>query len=96
MTIRGPGRIVHYADGDTAPMTLVFVCRNWKKEGDKTEIEEVSNDRWVSLEEARKLDISSETAIILDSYENYLKTGKLQMVEIEESDARGEMRGGYR
>lgn len=96
MTISGPGRVIHYADGDTTPMTLIFLCRNWQQEGDKTDIEEISNERWTSLDEARQLDISSETTMILDAYEEYLKTGKVQMIEVATGDPRGEMRGDYK
>lgn len=96
MTISGPGRVIHYADGDTVPMTLIFLCRNWQQEGDKADIEEISNEQWASLDEARQLDISPETAMILDTYEEYLKTGKVQMVEIAAGDPRGEMWGNYK
>lgn len=84
-TISGPGRIYQYQDGTTQPFTLAFLCRHWKSESAPTDPEEISATAWVSIDEARARSADPRFIMLLDAYENYLKTGKVQMVVEENS-----------
>jgi 8-oxo-dGTP pyrophosphatase MutT (NUDIX family) len=80
-TISGAGRIYHYQDGDTQPFTNLYLIRKWSSEHAPSDDEEVVKTKWVSLDEARKLDLNARTAQILDAYEKYLETGEIQAIE---------------
>ncbi|MBR2543006.1 NUDIX hydrolase [Candidatus Saccharibacteria bacterium] len=82
-TLSGPGRIYHYTDGTTQPFTLCFLCRRWKEELLPTDVEEVDKTEWCDFEEARKRTTDKRMLLALDACEEYLKTGKVQMI-IEE------------
>ncbi len=80
-TMSGAGRVYHYADGDTQPFTLVFLCRSWLSENAPSDEEEISKTEWLTLEDAKAKKTNPHTARLLSAYEEYLKTGKVQMVE---------------
>lgn len=83
-TLSGGGRISQYKDGNTQPMTLVFLCRNWHGEKERSDAEEVAKDAWFSIDEVKKLNISANARFVLDAYEGYLRDGKVQMIEVDE------------
>jgi len=80
-TISGAGRIFHYADGDTQPFTLVFLLRKWQDESDNTDKDEISDMKWVDLDEAIKSPANESVRLILAAYREYLATGRVQMIE---------------
>jgi 8-oxo-dGTP pyrophosphatase MutT (NUDIX family) len=82
-TISGPGLIMHYPDGDTQPFTNIYLIKKWSDEHAPSDDDEVAETRWVSLDEAKELDIDDYTARVLAGYEKYLETGKVQAIEKE-------------
>lgn len=80
-TISGGGRIYHYQDGDTRPFTVIYLIKKWSEERMPGDDEEVAKTKWASLEEAKKMDINDHTQNIIEAYERYLDTGKLQEIE---------------
>jgi ADP-ribose pyrophosphatase YjhB (NUDIX family) len=80
-TISGPGRIYHYSDGDTRPFTIIYLIKKWQEEHAPSDDEEVIDTKWVTLDEARRLKINEHIERILDAYEKYLETGKIQAIE---------------
>lgn len=80
-TISGPGHIYTYADGETQPFTVIFLCKNWLDEGTPTDSEEVKETKWMSVEEARQHGTNPHVEKILTAYEKYLETAKIQMIE---------------
>jgi len=83
--ISGEERIFHYQDGDTQAFTLCFAVKNWQKEGEQTDKEEIPENGWFSLEEALKMETVSWCKTILLAYQEYVKTGKFQMIEEKRS-----------
>jgi ADP-ribose pyrophosphatase YjhB (NUDIX family) len=81
-TISGPGRIYHYQDGTTQAFTNVYLIKKWQKEIKPTDDEEISKTKWVSIAEAKKLeDLNDHTRRMIEAYEKYLETGKIQVIE---------------
>ena len=80
-TISGPNRIYHFKDGDSRPFTNVYLIRKWSEERDFTDKDEISETKWVSVEEAKQLKLNGSTRKIKNAYENYLKIGKVQVIE---------------
>jgi 8-oxo-dGTP pyrophosphatase MutT (NUDIX family) len=80
-TISGAGRIYEYQDGTTQPFTNIYLIKKWREESEPTDTEEVKKTKWVSLAEARKLDLNEHTRRIIAAYERYLATGKIQVIE---------------
>ncbi|MDR1196866.1 MAG: NUDIX hydrolase [Candidatus Nomurabacteria bacterium] len=80
-TISGPGRIYHYQDGTTQSFTNVYLVKKWQEEIRPTDDEEISKTKWMSLAEIKKLKTHNLTRLIIEAYEKYLETGKVQTVE---------------
>jgi ADP-ribose pyrophosphatase YjhB (NUDIX family) len=80
-TISGPGRIYHYQDGTTQAFTNIYIIRKWQKETDPTDDEEISETKWFSIAEAKKLDLNVHARRIIEAYERYLETGEIQVIE---------------
>lgn len=79
--ISGPERIFHYQDGDTQPFTFCFLIKEWEQEGEQTDIEEVPENGWFSLEKALEMSMTPWARNILLGYRKYLETGEFQMIE---------------
>lgn len=79
-TKSGPGRIYHYADGDTQPFTLIFACHSWEKEIPPTDTEESVKTGWFSVDELSQLKLDPRAKSTLDAYFTYLQTHKVQML----------------
>lgn len=75
------GHTVSYPGGDaTAPFTQYFFTEQWTDAGDILDVVEVSKRQWVSLEDAKKLDLTPYMLRILEAYEIYRQTGQYQML----------------
>ena len=77
----GPKRIYEYQDGTTQPFTLCFVVKTWQSEGVQTDTEEVPETRWVPIDEALTMQITSGCRQVLLAYREYIRTGEFQMVD---------------
>ena len=81
-TVSGSGRIYEYPDGTTQPFSNCYVIKKWLSEGELTDDEEIEQGKWISIEEAKKLSNLDTSALrIIKSYEKYLKTGRVQVIE---------------
>lgn len=79
--ISGPERVFHYQDGDTQAFTLCFFVKEWEREGQQTDTEEVPENGWFSLDEALKMPITPWARNVLLGYQKYLREGTFQMIE---------------
>lgn len=79
--VSGPGWVSVYQDGTTQPFSLCFLVRSWESEGVQTDTEEISDTKWVTVEEALSMGNTKWTREVLRAYQKYLETGKFQMVD---------------
>lgn len=79
--ISGPERIFHYQDGDSQPFTLCFVVKQWSREGEQTDKEEIPENGWYKIEDALQMPITPWCRNILLGYQRYAQTGTFQMIE---------------
>lgn len=79
--ISGPQRIFHYQDGDSQPFTLCFYVKQWVREGEQTDKEEIPQNGWYKIEDALRVPITPWCRNILLGYQRYLETGAFQMIE---------------
>lgn len=82
-TISGSKRIFSYADGETQPMTMIFLVKNWQEESQFEDDEEISQVGWFTVKEALGMEITPWLRKILLAYQQYQRTGEFQMIEIE-------------
>ncbi|MCL2174022.1 NUDIX domain-containing protein [Candidatus Saccharibacteria bacterium] len=82
-TISGSNLILHYDDGNTRPFGNAYIVRQWSKEHTPNDLEESAQTKWVSLDEARQMNTHYSTQLLINAYEKYLKTGKIQAIEEE-------------
>lgn len=83
--ISGKERVFHYQDGETQPFTLCFLVKKWQKEGVHTDTEEVPENGWFSVEEALAMKTTPWCRTILLGLQEYMNTGKFQMMEDKRS-----------
>jgi len=82
-TVSGPGYVFHYPNGDrTQTYTNCFILRNWQSESDISDKDEISQKKWFSLAEAKRLSLTLSSRNILPAYEKWLGTGQIQMIEV--------------
>jgi 8-oxo-dGTP pyrophosphatase MutT (NUDIX family) len=79
--ISGAGTVGQFSDGSTQAFTMVFLVREWENEKEAEDTEEISEVKWVSIDEALTMKIMSRLKLILLAYREYLKTGEFQMIE---------------
>jgi 8-oxo-dGTP pyrophosphatase MutT (NUDIX family) len=79
----GVREVTQYADGSTQPFTLVFLVRKWESESRQRDEDEISDTKWVAVDEALGMEISPRLRRILVAYKEYLETGEFQMIEEE-------------
>lgn len=77
-TVSGPGYRYRYPNGDrTSPFSVVFLCEKFSEQ-QLTDSEEVLEKAWLGLDEAKKLNLSTNASLILDAYSEFRKTGAFQ------------------
>lgn len=79
-TISGPSVISEYADGTVQSFALIFTCRKWRAESVPTDTEEIADAKWVDFKEATRVSSDPLTKPILDAFQKYLETGKIQYI----------------
>ena len=83
-TISGSGYIYQYKDGSVQPFTLAFATNKFTERVDAALDEsEISETKWVTLEEAEKLPKALSACHILPAYKNWLKTKEFQQITIK-------------
>lgn len=84
-TISGAGRIYQYPDGSTQAFSNCYVVKKWSFEDKLTDEEEIGQTKWFSINEVKELDnLDSSARLIIEAYEEFLKTSKVQMIEEKE------------
>ena len=79
-TVSGPNNKLHYPNGDdTRPFSLIFVCEKFT-ESEITDTEEISERRWVKLDDIDQMQLGENAAKILNAYKEYRKTGQFQQI----------------
>ncbi|MDO4742304.1 MAG: NUDIX domain-containing protein [Candidatus Saccharibacteria bacterium] len=79
-TVSGAGCQYSYANGDeVCPFTVVFACDKFTEE-DFTDVEEISEKRWVGLDELEGINIVGRTMIVLEAYKKYRESKIFQQV----------------
>jgi len=82
-TISGGGYVWQYSDGSTQAFSICFIADKFEKSNFDLDTEEISEVRWVNIEEAKSLNKTLSAVNILPAYEKYLATGEFQQIVVK-------------
>lgn len=78
------GHFAGYPNGDIIqPFTQVFLSDNWRDTSNELDVSEVSERKWLSVEELNEMELHPRVERIIQAYSDYIDTGKYQMINMK-------------